>query len=126
MSQSSSADKPGASGDLPALDAGGFHHCLQEVPGAAVVLFTRRGCSACHAMGDALRRWQVEGDAPALFCVDAEVDTALVREFEVFHLPALFVFVDGEYHGPLQTPPRVPLLREALQARLRQPPEEAP
>ena len=103
MSQSSSADKPGASGDLPALDAGGFHHCLQEVPGAAVVLFTRRGCSACHAMGDALRRWQVEGDAPALF-----------------------VFVDGEYHGPLQTPPRVPLLREALEARLRQPPEEAP
>ena len=126
MSQSSNADKPAASGDLPALDAGGFHHGLQEIAGPAVVLFTRPGCSACHAMGDALRRWRAEGDAPELFRVDAEVDTALVREFEVFHLPALFVFVDGEYHGPLQAPPRVPLLREALEARLRQPPEEAP
>lgn len=126
MPQSSSTDETPARGALPALDAGGFHHRLQEVAGPAVILFTRRGCSACHAMGDALRRWQAEGDAPALFRVDAEVDTALVREFEIFHLPALFVFVDGEYHGPLQAPPRVPLLREALAARLRLPPEEAP
>ncbi|WP_019589066.1 MULTISPECIES: co-chaperone YbbN [unclassified Thioalkalivibrio] len=126
MPQPSRVDESPASGGLPALDAGGFHHRLQEVDGAAVVMFTRPGCSACHAMGDALRRWRAEGDAPELFRVDAEIDTALVREFEVFHLPALFVFLDGEYHGPLQAPPRVPLLRAALEERLRQPPEEAP
>ncbi len=103
-----------------------FHQHLLEVPGPAVILFTRRGCGACKVMSRVLEQWQAESEAPALFVVDAETDTALVREFEVFHLPALFVFNAGAYHGRLEAPPRLPLLRKALTACLQRPPEEAP
>ncbi|MGM0552230.1 MAG: thioredoxin family protein [Pseudomonadota bacterium] len=103
-----------------------FHQHLSDVPGPAVVLFTRQGCGACKAMGRVLADWQAEPDAPALFVVDAETDTALVREFEVFHLPALFVFRDGHYHGRLEAPPHMPLLRAALVECLAADPEEAP
>nr|WP_196800377.1 MULTISPECIES: thioredoxin family protein [unclassified Thioalkalivibrio] len=103
-----------------------FHQRLMDIPEAAVILFTRQGCGACKVMGRVLADWREEADAPALFVVDAETDTALVREFEVFHLPALFVFRAGTYHGRLEAPPRLPLLREALAACLRRPPEEAP
>ncbi len=118
---STAADVP-----LARLTQFDFHQRLMDVPGAAVILFTRRGCGACKVMGRVLADWQAEPDAPALFVVDAETDTALVREFEVFHLPALFVFQSGGYHGRLEAPPRLPLLREALAACLARPPEEAP
>lgn len=111
---------------LPRLTQFDFHQRLMDVPGPAVALFTRQGCGACKVMGRVLADWQAEPDAPALFVVDAETDTALVREFEVFHLPALFVFRAGAYHGRLEAPPRLPLLREALAACLARPPEEAP
>ncbi len=111
---------------LPILTQFDFHQHLMDVPGPAVILFTRQGCGACKVMGRVLAEWQAAGDAPALFEVDAETDTALVREFEVFHLPALFVFQAGAYHGRLEAPPRLPLLREGLAAVLARPPEEAP
>ncbi len=111
---------------LPRLTQFDLHSHLMDVPGPAVVLFTRPGCGACGAMARVLAEWQGATDAPALFAVDAEIDTALVREFEVFHLPALFVFRDGHYHGRLEAPPRLPLLRAALDARLAADPEEAP
>ncbi|WP_019625947.1 thioredoxin family protein [Thioalkalivibrio sp. ALJT] len=111
---------------LPSLTQFDFHQRLMDLPGAAVILFTRQGCGACKVMGRVLADWREEADAPALFVVDAETDTALVREFEVFHLPALFVFRAGAYHGRLEAPPRLPLLRAALAAVLARPPEEAP
>ena len=77
-------------------------------------------------MGRVLAAWHDTPDAPALFAVDAEVDTALVREFEGFHLPALCVFRAGTYHGPLEAAPRLARLREALASCLARPPREAP
>lgn len=114
------------SSPLPRLTQFDFHQRLLDVPGVAVILFTRPGCGACKAMGRVLAAWQGTPDAPALFAVDAEVDTALVREFEVFHLPALFVFRAGTYHGPLEAAPRLAQLREALASCLARPPREAP
>ncbi|AKJ94064.1 glutaredoxin [Thioalkalivibrio versutus] len=123
---SGTAAAAGTDGSLPRLTQFDFHQRLMDVPGSAVILFTRQGCGACKVMGRVLAEWQAAADAPALFVVDAETDTALVREFEVFHLPALFVFQAGAYHGRLEAPPRLPLLREALTACLARPPEEAP
>lgn len=121
---------PAAMGDtpppLPRLTQFDFHPRLLDVPGVAVILFTRPGCGACQAMGRVLATWQGTPDAPTLFAVDAEVDTALVHEFEVFHLPALCVFRAGGYHGPLEAPPRLAQLREALARCLARPPREAP
>ncbi|WP_038052904.1 thioredoxin family protein [Thioalkalivibrio sp. ALJ1] len=111
---------------LPRLTQFDFHQCLMDVSGPAVILFTRQGCGSCKVMGRVLAQWRTESDSPALFVVDAETDTALVREFEVFHLPALFVFHSGAYHGRLEAPPRLLLLRETLADVLSRPPEDAP
>jgi len=61
-----------------------------------------------------------------LFEVDSQRDEALAREFDVFHLPAVFIYRDGEYHAPLETEPRVAQLLQAMDAVLAEPAREAP
>ena len=56
--------------------------------------------------------------------VDAAKDPALAREFEVFHLPAVFVFVDGTYHCALHSEARPERIEAALQSALAAPEEE--
>ena len=52
--------------------------------------------------------------------------TALARAFEVFHLPSLFVYVDGRYHGPLYAEPTPEKFSRALTALLDAPAQEEP
>lgn len=103
-----------------------FHHLIEAVPGPALVLFTGPDCGACRQLKAVLGE---EGEALAgvrLFEVDAERDMALMREFEVFHLPALFLFSDGQFHCQLHSEPHPQRIREAVEAALERPAEEAP
>ena len=61
-----------------------------------------------------------------VFQVDAELNMALSHEYELFHLPALFLFVNGEFHCELQAEARLPHLLHALDVALAAPAEEAP
>jgi len=107
------------------LDQFSFYPRLAETAGPALVFFSAASCGAC-------RHWKqlLEGfagsDAVPVFEVDAGIDQALAREFALFHLPALFLFLDGEYHSPLQCEASLPALRTALSAALLLPAEEAP
>ena len=77
-----------------------FHHRLAETPGPSLVWFSGPGCGACRQLR---RLFESNPDAFSglqLFEVDAQQDMALTREFEVFHLPSLFLFLDGHYHAP--------------------------
>ena len=108
------------------LDQFGFHHTLEASAGPALVFFTGPACGACKRL-----RRVLEEAAPlfadiALFEVDAERDMGLVREFEVFHLPAMFLFRDGRFHCELHSEPTPPRLREAIDAALAAPSQEAP
>ena len=101
-----------------------FHHRLAATSGPALVCFTAPACGACK------RLRQVLGGTSwgplALFEVDAGRDLALTREFEVFHLPAMFLFVDGRFHCELQAEATPDHLRHAIDAALRAPAQEAP
>lgn len=103
-----------------------FHHTLDHTPGVSVVMFSARGCGACHSFKSMLERYQQQHPELQLFLVDAERDGALVREFDVFHLPALFVFVDGRYHCPLHCEARPDAFAAALDAAQAAPALEAP
>lgn len=103
-----------------------FHHLLEEVPGPALVLFTGPDCGACRQLKAVLAEDGGILDGVRLFEVDVERDMALMREFEVFHLPALFLFSDGQFHCELHSEPRPQRIREAIDAALARPPEEAP
>lgn len=106
------------------LDQFEFHHVLEATPGTSLVLFTAPACGACR------RLKQILGDGAlpevTLFEVDAERDLALMREFDVFHLPALFLYRDGEFHCELKSEAHPRHIAEAIDAALAAPPQEAP
>ena len=111
---------------LQLLDQFGFHHVLSNTPGTALVCFTAPHCGACKAMRRALIQLAEARPDIRLFEVNSQRDAALAREFELFQLPALFLYRQGEYHAPVQCAPLVPELEGTLETLLAQPPLEAP
>jgi len=111
---------------FPVLDQFNFHHVLAEQPGASLVVFGTRACASCKHWRLVLSEYRMRHGDVAIFEVDAERDLALTREFAVFHLPALFLFRNGHYHGAVQCEARVAKLHAALQTLLTAPAEEAP
>jgi thioredoxin 1 len=109
---------------LRRLDQSSFHHVLAATPGAGLVLFTAPACGACRRVKGLLAQ-PLFGDL-ALFEVDAGEEMGLTREFEVFHLPALFLYRDGRYHRPVHAEAAATALRDAVDAALGAPAEEAP
>ena len=99
-----------------------FHHTLADHAGSAVVVFSNPGCGACRHL------LRVLAGMPELtvYTVDAQRDPGLVREFEVFHLPALFLYRDGVFHCQLHSPAEPARIRAAMHAALALPAEEAP
>jgi hypothetical protein len=61
-----------------------------------------------------------------IFEVDSARDLALVQEFEVFHLPSLFLYHAGRFHAPLHSEPDAESLSKAIHACLSLSAEEAP
>ena len=102
-----------------------FHPRLCASPGVAVVMFSGPDCGACKRLERQLPAWLGEC-AEHWYKVDAQKCTALARAFEVFHLPSLFVFVDGRYHAPLSAEAAPVPMRAALEQLLREPAREEP
>lgn len=108
------------------LDQFSFFDILAATPGPALVFFSAAACGACRHWRALFADFEAGADAVPVFEVDAGEDAALAHAFELFHLPALFLFVDGEYHRPLQCEASLPRLRAAVDAALALPAEEAP
>ncbi len=108
------------------LDSFDFHHTLAHTPGAALVYFTAPGCGACKALRSALKQLSAAWPDLRIFEVDAQRDGALVREFEVFHLPSLFLYKEGNYHAALHCAPLPGELQATIEHSLVQPAQEAP
>jgi len=112
--------------DFTVLDEFNFYPTLADSRGASLVLFTTPECGACRVYRRALRETQTPGAGFRVFVVDAGNSLALTREYEVFHLPALFLFRDGHFHARLDAAPVPRELRRAVADRLGRPAEEAP
>ncbi len=110
---------------LHSLDEFNFHHTLAEQE-RALVMVSGEGCSSCRHWKLLLSQYHEAHPQLALFEVDAGHSQALVNEFEVFHLPSLFLFKDGEFHRRLECEARLPLLEAAIDEAFALPAEEAP
>lgn len=108
------------------LDQFSFHHTLETTPGIALVFFSGPACGACRHLKQMFLANAEQFADIHLFEVDAERDLALTREFEVFHLPSLFLFRDGEYHCELKSEAHPAAMHRAMTAALQRPAEEAP
>jgi thioredoxin-like negative regulator of GroEL len=92
----------------------------------ALVMFTGAGCSSCRAWKQLLAGYRARYADLILFEVDAGLAQALAREFNVFHLPALFLYRDGHYHSPLACEADPDKLAATIAAALAAPAQEAP
>jgi thioredoxin-like negative regulator of GroEL len=99
---------------LITLDQFNFHQTLAQTPGVSLIFFTSAECSSCRQWRRLLTQHLTSHPDIRIFEVDAQRDMALTREFDVFHLPALFLFVDGEFHCPLQCEASMEKLRPAI------------
>ncbi len=91
---------------------------LHDAPGPVLVVVTRPGCGACAAVKAALAGVSAPPGLAA-WEVDATTAPALVDELDIFHLPALWLFLDGEPSAPLDAPPVPARLDAAIHAALR-------
>jgi thioredoxin-like negative regulator of GroEL len=89
-------------------------------------MFTSQDCGSCRHLHRVMLSVARERPEWRLFEVDAQRDAALTREFDVFHLPTLFLFHNGEFHCELHAEGRPAAIVEATLAALGRPPEEAP
>ena len=102
-----------------------FYPTLADRSGVSVVMFSGPDCGTCRKLEKILPSL-LAGRAVQLYKVDVQRSTALARAYEVFHLPSLFVFVDGAYHGPLHAEHTVEKFSRALAALLAGPAQEEP
>lgn len=103
-----------------------FYSTLAETVGPSIVFFTKPGCSACRMWQHLLDELLLQRHDIHVYQVDAEQNMGLTHEYELFHLPALFLFQNGEFHCALQAEARLPHLIAAINAALVAPAEEAP
>lgn len=102
-----------------------FHARLAVTDGISIVMFSGPGCGACKHLEKHLPAW-LAGLADHYYKIDVQRSTALAHAYEVFHLPALFIFIDGQYHGPLHAEASPASLIGALRKLLSEPAHEEP
>ena len=102
-----------------------FHRVLAQSEGPALVMFGAPGCGTCRKV-EKLLPGTVDGMVSGLFKVDVQQSTGLARAYEVFHLPALFLFVDGHFHAQIESEVTPPKMRAALEAALAAAPQDEP
>ena len=102
-----------------------FYPQLVQSPGVSLVLFSGPHCGTCRKAEIVLPQ-ALAGRVEHLFKVDVEKSIALAREYEIFHLPALLLFVDGHFHAMIHSPLLPEKLRQAVDTALTLPAEEAP
>lgn len=111
---------------IRAIEQFDFHHNLEKSSGTAIVFFSSNECLSCRHWQQLLEHYCKLRPEIHVFKVDAGMDLALTEEFNVFHLPSLFVYHNGQYHAPLQCEARLELLDAAIKKVLAAPAEEAP
>jgi thiol-disulfide isomerase/thioredoxin len=102
-----------------------FHHTLMAQQGVALVLFGQPGCGACRVAKQRLPEL-LPAEVATLFEVDVAQSTALANEFELFHLPALVLYRDGEFHAWLDAPLERAALSATVEQALNEPAQETP
>ncbi len=111
---------------VSSLDQFNFHHILAETAGVSLVIFTSPACGSCKQLRQLFARHPDAFSQLKLFEVDAEREMALTHEFGVFHLPAMFLYRDGEFHAEIQAEALPQAIVAAVESALAAPAAEAP
>jgi len=112
------------------LDEFNFHQMVEESKGVFLVFFTGPHCGSCHHLRDLFVAEEIQFTSHfsefSVFEIKADKASALVNEFNVFHLPTIFLYNDGQFHCELQTQAHPKKIIEAIELALKIPPNEEP
>lgn len=111
---------------IKALTQFDFYAELDATAGLSLVYFSAHACSACKHLSQVLTQLAQNQPELTIFKVDAQQDQALIREYDVFHLPALFLFKEGQYHAELQCESRAESILNCINQASQQAAAEAP
>ena len=103
-----------------------LHHRVAESKAETLVYFSALGCASCRHLGSILALLHKKRPNWRIFEVDAQEDMALTQEFEVFHLPSLFLFYNGEYHQEIKCEASLSKIIQAIEQAIQEPAHEAP
>ncbi|MDH5445355.1 MAG: thioredoxin family protein [Gammaproteobacteria bacterium] len=103
-----------------------FYDILHSGKGVSLVIFTSQGCASCRAWKAVLMDYLNINPSLIIYEVDAHESMALANEYEIFHLPALFLFSDGEFHSELNCEANTEQIHQAIRRALQAPAQEAP
>ena len=95
------------------LGEGDYHARLAHALGDAVVLFTHVHCSTCRAWKRLLPE-ALSKTVQHFYEVDVALDTGVARYFDIFHLPTIYLYRDGQFHAELQTEASVEAIQRAI------------
>ncbi|HIO92454.1 MAG TPA: thioredoxin [Leucothrix mucor] len=108
------------------LDEFTYHHVIAETLGVSLVFYTGPDCGSCHHLRNVLNAYLQECSGVSIFEVDAVVSAALVNEFNIFHLPSMFLYKDGQYHCEFHAEALPDKIHKAVEQALLLPAEEEP
>lgn len=94
------------------LAEGDFHRRLAASSGMAVVLFSAPQCGACRAWKHLLPS-ALKDHASVFYEVDVSEATGVARYYDIFHLPTIYLYRDGQFHAELQCEARADSIRQA-------------
>ena len=103
-----------------------LHHRISENNTATLIYFSTSSCASCRHLKAVLAQLHAQRPDWLIYEVDAQTDMALTQEFEVFHLPSLFLFFNGQFHQEIQAEARVSSIISAIDTALNEPAHEAP
>jgi len=103
-----------------------FHQTLESSPGISIVFFSSKECLSCRYWDKLLEQFSRQRPDISIYKIDAGLDQALTEEFDVFHLPSLFLYHNGVYHSALQSEANIVALELAISKALKLPAEEMP
>lgn len=104
----------------------GFWQRMAETQGEILLFFSSAGCHSCRIWRHLLQDLETSRQHLQVWEIDAGIDMGITQEFAVYHLPALFLFHNGQYQRPVQVEARVHALDRWLDAHAHLPPEEMP
>lgn len=116
------------------LDEFTFFSELRESSGLVLVFFTGPHCASCHHLKNLLNTeytsfteyFSKSNLQFAAFEIKADKASALVNEFDVFHLPTMFLYKEGIFHCELHAEAISKKLIEAIEIALTKTPQEEP
>jgi len=91
-----------------------------------LVLFTSPECGSCRQIKQLLPKLLETNPDWQLYEVDAQQEMGLTQEFEVFHLPTLFLYNAVSFHCEFRAQATLTDIQDKVAEALQQPAQEAP